>query len=79
MALDVVAGVCEHVLNSLICTILLFNVLLLQVNLHTLDLAENKITRISNVSKLTKLEEFWVSKLGKVVFWVQHYQDINGT
>ena len=31
-----------------------------QVNLVTLDLADNKIKRVQNVSHLFKLEEFWV-------------------
>jgi len=31
-----------------------------QVNLLTLDLASNRISRLSNLSHLTKLEEFWV-------------------
>ena len=32
----------------------------LQVNLNTLDLASNRVSRLSNISHLTKLEEFWV-------------------
>ena len=31
-----------------------------QLNLTTLDLASNRITKIENVSHLVKLEEFWV-------------------
>ena len=33
-----------------------------QVNLVTLDLAQNRIKRIENVSHLVKMEEFWVSR-----------------
>ena len=32
-----------------------------QVNLKTLDLANNRITRLQNVSHLLKLEDFWVT------------------
>ena len=31
-----------------------------QVELKTLDVADNKIRRVQNVSHLLKLEEFWV-------------------
>jgi Leucine-rich repeat (LRR) protein len=31
-----------------------------KVNLNTLDLASNQISRIQNISHLSKLEDFWV-------------------
>jgi len=43
---------------------------MVQVNLVTLDLANNRITRIRNVSHLTKLEEFWVSILTRCTLCV---------
>lgn len=39
------------------------DLLLFQVNLGTLDLASNQITRLENVAHLEKLEEFWVRNL----------------
>lgn len=42
-----------------ICCLMVYNIS--QVNLHTLDLSDNKISRLKNISHLTKLAEFWVS------------------
>ena len=38
----------------------------LQVNLTTLDLANNQIKRLENVAHLVKLEEFWVRLLANL-------------
>lgn len=38
-----------------------------EVNLNTLDLASNEITRIENLSHLNKMEEFWVCEVMKEI------------
>lgn len=46
------------------------------VNLVTLDVANNFIKRVENVSHLTKLEEFWVSRVMLIYSAHFHYRTL---